>query len=168
MPALQKAPMNVQKLSVVKDGERFYAAYRAYIAELSDYLRGYGNISGQPQPWWVNDPDSLVQVAWVDDHLAGFVINGWGRRVDADTTSEILEFYVAPAFRGKGVGRHLAALGLSRLFGQAGFQVYFDNQRAERFWQWVLAEHNVTYTTYPAVENNIPVIKYRFAGGARG
>lgn len=157
--------MQIKKLSVVDEGERFYEVYCDYIAELGDYIRQYGNTYTQPQPWWVNDPDSLVHVAWAGEQIVGFVINGWGRRVDADTTSEILEFYVTPAFRGNAVGRELAALGFAHVFGQAGFQVYFDNQRAERFWNRALAENRMTYTTFPAVENNIPVIKYRFRPG---
>lgn len=160
--------MDIKALNLPHEGERFYATYLAYIDELSNYIRHYGNPYVQPQPWWVNDPDSVVYGGWIAGELAGFVINGWGKRVDADTTSEILEFYVAPAFRGAGVGRQLAQFGLTRLFDQAGFQVYFDNQRAARFWQRVLLANHVTYTTYPAVENNIPVIKYRFAGGKSG
>ena len=156
--------INIAPLNQTQQGVAFYALYSAYIDELSQYIRQYGNPYIQPQPWWVEDPYSRVHVAQQDEQLVGFVINGWGSRVDGDTESEILEFYVAPAFRQQGLGRRLAWVGLTQLWGQAGFQVYFDNRRAEHFWHRALTANEMRYTTYPALESNIPVIKYRFLG----
>lgn len=156
--------INIVPLDQAQQGAAFYTLYLTYIDELSQYIRQYGNPYVQPQPWWADDPESIVQVGLDGDQLAGFVITGWGNRVDADTESEILEFYVAPAFRQQGMGRRLAQIGLAQLWGRAGFQVYFDNQRAERFWHRVLTANEVRYTTYPALESNIPVLKYRFLG----
>jgi ribosomal protein S18 acetylase RimI-like enzyme len=157
--------VDVALLQLDRDGDAFYGLYLAYIGELNSWVRPYGNPYIQPQPWWVDDPDSLVQVAHAEGQLAGFVINGWRSRVDADTDSEILELYVAPAFRRQGLGQRLVQRALAHLNGVAGFQVYLDNEPAQRFWPQALRTSGIRYTTFAAVEHTIPVIKYRFVVG---
>jgi ribosomal protein S18 acetylase RimI-like enzyme len=154
--------MQLEPLDIKRDGDAFYRLYLAYINELNGLLRIYGNPAVAPQPWWVDDPDSLVQVAHTGGQLAGFVINGWRSRVDKDTDSEILELYVASQFRRQGLGRRLAHLGLDQLSGRAGLQVYLDNTPAQAFWPLILAAAGIAYTILPAIDQNIPVIKFRF------
>jgi predicted acetyltransferase len=149
-------------LRVDDDGAAVFQLYRDYISELRQFIQQYGDPCVEPSPWWVADPDSQVHIARVDGRLAGFVINGWRSRVDPDTDSEILEFYIAPAARRCGVGRRLAVRGLSLLSGRAGFQVYFDNAPAQHFWTSVLSAAAVEFRSFAALDRSIPVIKYRF------
>jgi ribosomal protein S18 acetylase RimI-like enzyme len=154
--------LQIEPLLVNADGATFFQLYRDYLSELRQFIQQYGNSFVEPSPWWVDDPDSQVHIARVDGLLAGFVINGWRRRVDPDTDSEILECYVAPAARRHGVGRRLAVRGLSLLSGRAGFQVYFDNAPAQHFWTSVLSAAAVEFRSFAALDRSIPVIKYRF------
>jgi ribosomal protein S18 acetylase RimI-like enzyme len=159
---VNKLSIQIDLLHIDADGAAFFQLYRDYLSELSRFIQQYGNPIVEPSPWWVDDRDSQVHVARIEGHVAGFVIIGWRSQVDPDTESEILECYVAPARRRCGVGRRLAAQGLSLLSGRAGFQVYLDNAPAQNFWSSVLAGAGVEHRTFAAIDRNIPVIKYRF------
>jgi ribosomal protein S18 acetylase RimI-like enzyme len=158
--------MDITPLDSDRDGDALLSLYAAYTRELERFVEPYRAVMNTPRAWWVGDADALVHLVRVGEQLAGFVINGWRKHVDRDTDSEVLELYVAPAFRRCGCGRQLAQVGISHLTGRAGLQVYLDNGPAQRFWPAVLERRGVTYRTYGALDGLVPVLKYRFQVGA--
>ena len=155
--------LSILSYDALPDPSVLRTAYSDYMDEIGQFIAHLELAYSAPHWWWETDADVD---AWTlvgrGGRLVGFTIIGHAARVDGDVDSEILEFYVAPSWRGRGCARRLFEHSLTRLRGRAGLQAYSDNEPACAFWRHILGTHDIDFTTRDVYEGRIPVTKFRF------
>ena len=107
--------------------------------------------------WWIRDRCARYAIR-VDGAALGFAIVAEPpRHLDEPFDWEIVDFYVAPKARGRGVGAEAARAVLQRHRGRAVLFTLTGNSGAQRFWRRVLAP-------YAPVEN-ADATEFRFRTG---
>jgi predicted acetyltransferase len=92
--------------------------------------------------WWVRDL-CMLYVIRVDGVPAGYaaVLADRAHLPDNEVDFELLDFYISPRFRGRGVGRTAARAVFDRHRGRWVVYELEKNRPAREFWQKILHEY---------------------------
>lgn len=91
--------------------------------------------------WWVRGEAERYLIL-VDGTPGGFlIISTGGDHIPAGVDYELLDFYIAPKYRRRGVGRLAARLALDLHHGNWVVYQLERNMPARAFWQAVIAEY---------------------------
>jgi len=94
-----------------------------------------------PFNWWIRDC-CLPYLVRADGKLAGFLhVCADPDHLDPDVDFQLLDFYIAPPFRGKGVGRQAARLAFDAHRGRWQVFQLARNSPALAFWHKIIAEY---------------------------
>ena len=82
-------------------------------------------------------------LAWMPGgEIRAFIIYAASPFFYTDTDGEVLDFWVAAAWRRRGLGRCLAVEALCHLHGRVGLEVHGKNTASLLFWQTLSVENN--------------------------
>jgi predicted acetyltransferase len=124
------------------------AVYADYVAGLSGArsgifpaLEGWSVREDDLVSAWFRDPAAQPFVILADGVRTGFALVGIPSGSGSGPHFRMIEFFVAPAARRRGVGAHAAALLFARFPGEWEILENEDNRAALAFWRRVIAEH---------------------------
>jgi predicted acetyltransferase len=88
--------------------------------------------------WWIRDETENFLI-YVEDLPAGFVLLlRESEHLPPDVKTELVDFYIAPRYRGAHVGTDAARLALTQYNGNWALFTLKDNLPARKFWRRVL------------------------------
>jgi predicted acetyltransferase len=148
-------------------------AYERYVDELSQYTDFYSR--GEDGSW---EPDLLPDWLTLEElhpHLIrtggevvgmSFVAAAPFPHMPPDCDHCLSEFWVDPAFRGRGIGAAAARLTFELFPGTWAFEVLNGNTGAVAFWERFFAAYGSDRSALPAVTRAEDVVGFRFYQGA--
>ena len=100
---------------------------------MEPYLAGLGGKSPYPrlERYW-QDPSRFPYLLYLAEKVIGFALVD---RLDDDPTYELVEFYIAQEFRGKGLGREAALQLFGSYRARWSVGVRSDNSTGQAFWE---------------------------------
>ena len=120
-----------QPLAVAPDARAIAAMMSPYLSELTpDGPVEYPELAR----YW-SDPDRIAYLIRDDARDVGFVLV---RRHPQTPSHELAEFYIAPAWRRRGIGTSAARAVFARHPGWWHLQILADNAAAQAFWRGVM------------------------------
>jgi predicted acetyltransferase len=108
------------------------AVIRRLVGQYLEELLGSARVDYPDLSLYWSEADRYPFVIEANGRTAGFALV---RGVGDGAIHEMAEFYVAPAFRRRGVGRHAAAMLFERFGGRWQLQFAVANAKARTFWQ---------------------------------
>ena len=119
----------------------FRDAYRRCAYDLHIACGGREDSFVAPEDEWYLD-ERLRILAWNPNGvIQAFLIYATNPFFYSDVDGEVLDIWVASAYRRKGVGRSLAVEAFRHLHGRVGLQVHAQNTVSLRFFESIVAKH---------------------------
>lgn len=168
----------VVKLSSPENGYVIRNLYALYLHDLSAFNGAQPNVHGVLEEdravrdlaqqtalygsWWRDAQSLFPYLIEVNGLPAGFALVDTHPHVDAEVNWELVEFFVAHAYRGTGIAGQAAEDVFARHPGRWELGVLADNHRAQAFWHKTLLRYSdVTEERYKAGTLNIMGFLFR-------
>lgn len=148
-----------------KDRREFEELCGFYLRELCKYREALSleeSRTGVDPGWWTQGDLVIPILARRNEMAVGLALVAKKEAACCGVDGEILEFYVAPPWRGQGVGYEMAKYCLSLIAGLCGFQIDRGNVSARKFWEKVFSKLSIPFQTVEDQVGEVGVIKYRF------